>query len=160
MFFKSMIPICRPVVGRGHRVGEPNLEPLLDWIASADFDDLSESPAAGAIRAIRQRGEFAAASLAVLLRRALVSIKPDWLAVHRPLRVLHGMGPAARPALPELVAALETDPPVNALLAARVIGQIGPGARSARPALRRAAERWRDRGGVPRSITGALAEIG
>jgi hypothetical protein len=159
MFFQSLLPTSHPAFGSAPTVAEPDFEPLLDWLASADFDDLSESTAAGAIRALRRRGESAAASLAVLLRRALVSATPDWLAVHRPLRVLHGMGPAARPALPELVAALETDPPVNALLAARVIGQIGPAAQSARPALRRAAERWRDRGGVPKSITDALAEI-
>jgi hypothetical protein len=154
MIFRCLIPISGPVVGAS------NLGPLVDVISGADFEGLSESPAAGAIAALRRRGEFAAAFLAGLLRRSLASARSDWLAVHRPLRVLDGMGPAARPALPELIAALEIDPAVNALLAARVIGQIGSDARSARPALHRAAERWRDRGRVPKSITDALAEIG
>lgn len=136
------------------------IDPWLDMIAAANFEALHEPPVSAAVAALRFGGEPTALALADVLRRALASAEPDWLALHRPLYVLDGMGSAVRSAHPELVAALEVGPPANALLAARVIGQLGNGGRPAAPALRRAAERWGVAGRIPKSIANALAAIG
>jgi hypothetical protein len=148
-------PPSRATATRGREIG-----PLIDAIADADFFALREPAAVAAITALRRLGEPAAAALGSLLRHALALDGMNWLAVHRPLYVLEGMGRAARPALPELVAALEVGPPLNALLAARVIGHMGRAARTAAPALRQAANQWREVRGVPKSIADALTAIG
>jgi hypothetical protein len=147
------LPTPRPATRDGE-IGR-----LIDAITAADFFALREPPAVKAAAALRRLGAPAAAALAAVLRRALAAGESTWMPVHRPLYVLESMGPLARAALPELIAAVGSRHGVNALLAARAIGHIGPAARVARPALLRAAERWRGARGVPKSITDALAAI-
>ena len=53
-----------------------------------------------------------------------------------PAQALAEVGPAAEPAVPDLVRALEKDESVQ-IYAAEALGKIGPGAASALPALRK-----------------------
>jgi len=93
-------------------------------------------------RAIPALGEKAAESAAALegLRQALVK-DPAFSVRAQAALSLKELGPAAEPALPELIRALRDEDRQVRQAAARAIGAIGPGAQDAVPHLRRAAKR-------------------
>jgi hypothetical protein len=93
-----------------------------------DAGDAIHDSIAVALRQIGAHPNFVVPTMISVLKNQQMSDR------HRnALIALSGYGPAAKPALPQLIAAL--DAPWRAL-AAEVLGRIGPDAREALPALR------------------------
>jgi HEAT repeat protein len=91
-------------------------------------------------------------SVLPLLRKLLKDGDLPWEAAE----VLAEMGPAAEPAVPDLILALDEDETMQ-IYAAEALGKIGPGARSALPALQKLLDHKEE--GVRKTAQRAIAAI-
>jgi HEAT repeat protein len=119
-------------IGPPARASVPSLIRTFMAESENDSDERTSEilgPTATALRTIASHPHFVVPAMISVLKDQK---KADW---HRDALVaLSGYGPAASPAIPQLISALDG---TWQALAAEVLGGIGPGAREALPALRR-----------------------
>ena len=130
---------------------------LSDALADVQID----SPAARAVRAMGKRALPALTRMArtrdTALRRRLLelSVQHPWMGMHPQsfediqMKSAYGflvLGPAAKPAVPELISMLDDPSPEVRVLAAFALGKIGPDAVAAIPQLRQMIDKAAQRG--------------
>ncbi|MER7416866.1 HEAT repeat domain-containing protein [Micromonospora peucetia] len=112
-------------------IGDHRAVPYLVRLMLADSD---EPRLARAFRAVARAGADPDAPVAAA--RQILAALPDSCSPDLPMRVLAAFGPAAAPAVPELIARLEGAENDTPDWAFYVLGQIGPAAAAAVPVLR------------------------
>jgi len=144
-------------------LGDPSETVRHDALLAFSYGFLSREAtrqAAPAIRAIGREKRYAAAASSALrtldqaptleieLRVQTHMLKSDKAGIRYALQKLARLGPAAAPALGEIIAVLGDARPLNRYLAAETLAAIGPAAAPALPALR---ERLQDDDALVRS---------
>ncbi len=133
---------------------------LVAQVSRAGYYGLRDPAERVAIEKLRALGEDAAPALRAMLVKGLLERRQGWIQVYRPLYIFQGMGKAPLPALPQIISALEDEHSINVVAAARVLGQIGPEARQAFPALQAAWKRFQEQsGGATRELAAAMKAI-
>jgi hypothetical protein len=133
-------------VGKYGEAGKAAL-PALREAAMSDASSVRPEAALSIWRLTKE-----ANSVLPLLRKLLKDGDLPWEAAE----VLAEMGPAAEPAVPDLILALDEDETMQ-IYAAEALGKIGPGARSALPALQKLLDHKEE--GVRKTAQRAIAAI-
>jgi hypothetical protein len=129
---------ARPAGTPATPLSDKQLKQHLTLVRGAGFYGLRDPEEAKAVAELRKHPAQAAPELARMLAEGHQNRKRGWIEVYRPMYIMEGMGRELKVAVPEIAKALDDAHGINVGQAAELLTEIGPDAKEAMPALKKA----------------------